>query len=217
VKAVVVSHGEVDPADAAHVRGAELIVAADGGREHLARWGIAPHIVVGDLDSLGADALASLEPSRVERHPVAKDKTDTELAIERALSSGATEVVIVGALGGPRLDHAIANTLLLALDRGGAAELRLVRGPIQVRLLRGGRSMALRARDGELVSLIPVGGDAQGVRTEGLRYPLHGEPLRMGSSRGVSNEVSAPRASVSLASGTLLVVEGGALAPQPKP
>ncbi len=217
MKAVVVSHGEVDPSDVAHVRDADLIVAADGGTEHLAAWGMVPHIVVGDLDSIGDAARARLGRATVERHPAAKDKTDTELAIERALSGGADEVVVVGALGGPRVDHAIANVMLLALDADRSRHVRIVRGPTSVRLVRSGERCALAAKEGETVSLIPIGGDAAGVRTEGLRYALDGATLRLGSSRGISNEVTGRAASVAVGSGALLVVEGGALPPAEKP
>ena len=70
----------------------------------------------------------------------------------------------------------------------------------------------VKARPGELLSLIPIGGPAEGVRTSGLRYPLDGEPLLAGSSRGVSNEVLATLAEVSLEAGSLLIVRPDALA-----
>lgn len=211
MRAVVVAHGEVDPGDVAHVRGADLVIAADGGSVHLERWGVVPHLVVGDLDSLGPESRSRISDLKVERHPAEKDKTDTELAVERALASGADEVVLIGALGGPRLDHAMANTLLLALEHVGP-RVRLVRGPLSMRVIRGGQRATLAGREGELVTLVAIGGDADAVVTEGLRYPLRSETLRLGSSRGVSNEIAAPGASVSLGSGTLLVIEGGALA-----
>jgi len=206
MKAVVVAHGEVDPSDVDHVRGADLVIAADGGSLHLERWGIEPHVVVGDLDSLSSDARARLESARVERWPAEKDKTDTELAVDRAIASGADEIVIVGALGGPRLDHAMANTLLLALERRVNTRVRVVRGSTSMRIIRAGERADLMGRPGDLVTLLAVGGDAEGVRTEGLRYPLRSETLRLGSSRGVSNEVAAAGASVTLGSGTLLVI-----------
>lgn len=219
MKAVVVSHGEVDPADAAHVRGADIVVAADGGSDHLERWGIVPHAVVGDLDSLSVEARERIERSggRIQRWPAEKDKSDTELAIESAVAAGADEVVVVGALGGPRVDHAVANTLLLALvDRPGI-RVRLVRGPLSMRMCRAGERMELGGGEGELVTLLAIAGDAEGVWTEGLRYPLRGERLRIGSSRGISNEIATPGASVTLGSGALLVIEGGALAPRRQP
>jgi thiamine pyrophosphokinase len=215
MKAVVVAHGEVDPADAAHARGADLVIAADGGTLHLEGWGIEPRIVVGDLDSLPPEARARLA-SRVERHPAEKDKTDTELAVGRAVAAGADDIVVLGALGGPRADHALANTLLLALDHG-RARIRVVRGPLSIRVIRDGGRAELSGAEGELVTLLAVGGDATGVRTEGLRYPLRSETLSLGSSRGVSNEISAKGASVIVGGGRLLVIEGGALPPQPEP
>jgi thiamine pyrophosphokinase len=55
------------------------------------------------------------------------------------------------------------------------------------------------------VTLLAVGGAVTGVRTTGLRYPLHGETLTPGSSRGVSNELVEPVATVTVATGVLLV------------
>lgn len=224
MKAVVVAHGEVDPGDVAHVRDADLVIAADGGSVHLERWGIAPHLIVGDLDSLGPEARWRVSELKVERHPAEKDKTDTELAMDRALAAGADEVVLIGALGGPRLDHAVANTLLLAREHV-SKRVRLVRGPLSMRVIRGGESADLAGREGELVTLVAIGGDARGVVTAGLRYPLRSETLRLGSSRGVSNEIAAAGASVSVGSGTLLVIEfsqgglprGAYSAPPPAP
>lgn len=202
MRAVVVAHGDVDEPDRAELEGADLIVAADGGSAHLARWGVAPHVVVGDLDSLGS----SVGDARIEAWPREKDKSDTELAVERAIAAGADEVVILGALGGARTDHAVANTLLLARAQG-RARVSIVYGPLRVRLARTGERLALRGAAGDLVTLLAVGGDASGIRTEGLRYALRGETLVLGSSRGLSNEVVGPRAGVSVGSGMLFVIE----------
>ncbi|MBI2773049.1 MAG: thiamine diphosphokinase [Chloroflexi bacterium] len=216
MRAVVVAHGDVDPDDLAHVRAADLIVAADGGTETLARWGIEPHLVVGDLDSLGAERRARLDPKIVERWPAEKDKTDTELALERAVARGATEIVLLGALGGSRGDHAIANILALGLDRGSAVPIRLVRGPLSMRVTRGGGTATLDGDPGGVVTLLALGGEASGITTDGLRYPLAGGTLLLGSSRGVSNEIARKGATVRVGSGLLLIVEGGTPEPQAK-
>ncbi len=216
MRAVVVAHGEVDEADARHVRGADLVIAADGGSAHLARWGIRPHVVVGDLDSLPPDLPAN---AHVERWPREKDESDTQLAVERAIASGADEVIVLGALGGPRADHAVANVLLLAIDGGSRGRIRIVRGPLSMRHAGAGETIALEGAVGDLVTLLAVAGDATDIYTEGLRYALSGETLYLGSSRGLSNEITEAGATVSVGSGSLLVIEGGGLAragPQPK-
>lgn len=220
MKAVVVAHGEVDAADARHLGDADLVIAADGGSAHLRRWGVAPHLVIGDMDSLSSAERAALGSARIETWPRDKDRSDTELAVERAVAAGADEIVVLGALGGARADHAAANTLLLALARPPGIRVSLVRGAQRTRLIRGGERIGLDGAPGDLVTLLAVGGDAEGVRTEGLRYALSGEPLRLGSSRGLSNEVERRPAAVSLVSGALLVIEGGPLPPpepQPEP
>jgi len=204
-----VTHGVPDESDRAHLEGADLVIAADGGALTLERWGVRPDLVVGDLDSLGAERAERLgaEGVPVSRFPAEKDESDTELAIGRAIAAGASEIVLVGAFGGERLDHELANALLLA--DGAHREIRLtaVRGVATVRALRGGASLTLGGSVGDLVTLLPVGGDAQGVRTAGLRYPLAGERLALGRSRALSNEVVGVPATVSCQEGVLLVIE----------
>lgn len=213
MKAVVVAHGDAVPADRAVAAAADLLIAADGGALRCASWGLVPHVVIGDLDSLPA-SLAGESKRTVEvlPHSAAKDESDTELAVRCALRRGADEFVLLGALGGDRLDHALANVLLLASrelrGRGGSA----VRGATVVRALHGGDRLALAGAAGDLVTVLPLGIDARAVRTEGLRYPLSGEDLRAGAARGLSNVVERPPAAVSLEEGVLVVIEtrGGA-------
>jgi thiamine pyrophosphokinase len=210
MKAVVVADGEPDPRDAAYVTDADLIVAADGGAGWLDAIGVTPSLLVGDLDSIDGALLDRLRAAevRVEHHPADKDASDAELALRRAVESGADEIVVLGGLGGERLDHELANLLLLAdPSLRGVRDLRLVRGGTAVRVLSAGDRLRIGGRIGDLVTLLPIGGDAEGVRTQGLRFPLDGERLTLGPSRGLSNVVVEPPASVSLERGLLLVVE----------
>jgi thiamine pyrophosphokinase len=210
IRAVLVASGEVDAADARWLADADRVVAIDGGTAWLASVGRRPDLVVGDLDSADPALIAALEADGVaiERHAVAKDASDTELALAGVLATGADEIVILGALAGPRLDHQLANLMLLADPQLlGLPDLRIVRGGTLVRALHAGASLALEGMPGDLVTLLPIGGDAMGVRTAGLRYPLDGETLSIGRSRGLSNVVVEPPASVSLEGGSLLVVE----------
>jgi thiamine pyrophosphokinase len=209
VKAIVVAGGDAAPDDAAQLTGADLVIAADSGAMWLAATRVRPDLLIGDMDSVEPALLDRLaaEGVAIERHPADKDASDAELAVERAVEAGADEVVILGALGGQRLDHELANLLLLGNGAWRGHRLRIVRGGTTVRALPAGERLTLVGAEGDLVTLLAVDGDAVGARTHGLRFPLNGETLRLGSSRGLSNSVEHPPASVSLQRGTLLVIE----------
>ena len=206
---VVIASGAMAARDARWLDAADQVIAADGGAVSLEALGRRPDRLIGDLDSTDAELVARLEARGVPiaRHPADKEATDTELALAAAVDAGASEVVILGAIGGERLDHELANLLLLADPRLDGVDARIVRGPTTARLLRGGGSTRLAGAPGDVVSLLPIGGDASGVTTEGLRWPLAGATLRLGASRGISNEISTRPASVSLERGLLLVLE----------
>jgi thiamine pyrophosphokinase len=211
VRAVVVVGGDADAQDAEQLSGAALVIAADGGARFLESRGRRPNVLVGDLDSVDAELVERLEADgvEVERHPVDKDATDAELAIKRALAAGATRITVIGAFAGKRLDHELGNLLLLA-DAGLARrtkDLRMVRSGTIARAVHGPGSLVLEADAGGRVGLLPVGGDAIGVTTRGLRFALDAETLHLGRTRGLANEVVSVPASVSLESGVLLVVE----------
>ena len=209
MRIVVVASGALAPGDERQFDGADLVIAADGGADCLDRLGRRPDRLVGDLDSADPVLVGRLEAAgtRVDRHPIDKEASDTELAVRAALDAGADRIDLLGATGGRRLDHELANLLLLADPAFAGVELRAIVGGTSVRAARGGAGVALRGDPGDLVTLLPVGGDAHGVTTMGLRWPLEAATLRLGRSRGLSNVVVAAGASVRLADGVLLVVE----------
>ncbi|HZM71800.1 MAG TPA: thiamine diphosphokinase, partial [Candidatus Polarisedimenticolia bacterium] len=163
-------------------------------------------------DSLGLDGVEALRQAGVpvELAPQDKDESDTELAITAAAAAGASEVTIVGALGGPRVDHALANALLLAHPRLRGRRARILDAAARISLLSGPARAVLEGRQGDLVSLLPVAGDATGVTTYGLKFGLEGGVLEAGRTRGLSNVRTAEVARVELAAGRLLIVESPA-------
>lgn len=180
------------------------VVAADGGAATAVALGFSPNVVVGDFDSLARDTRAFLAGAGAsfEPHPRDKDHTDGALAATRALAEGCWPLVLVGYLGGPRLDQALANVLLLGQLPVGAV---LLDGQNECLLLRGRDEHAWQAEAGEIVSLLPLGADVHGVQTEGLRWALTNATLPAGHTRGVSNEPVAHRVRVRVRSGALLV------------
>lgn len=208
MKAIVVAGGDAAPEDAAQLAGAQVVIAADSGAAWLDLVGRQPNLVIGDMDSIPPDLLQRLEAGGVaiESHPSDKEASDAELAVASAVAMGADEIVILGAFGGARLDHELANVLLVTEGWNGA-ELRLVRGATTARAIRGGRQLELEGAAGDLVTLLPLAGDATGVRTRGLRFLLDRETLHLGRSRGLSNLIQQAPAAVSLENGILLVIE----------
>ena len=193
------------------VAGADLVVGADGGALKALDMGLELHVAVGDADSVTEADLARLSGLGVPFHrsPAAKDQSDLELALRLAVSRGASEVVLLAALDGSRLEHTLANVALLALPELAGRDVCIVDERSTVRLLQAAAPepcLTLSGEIGDFVSLVPMGADALGVETDGLRYPLRGERLAVGESRGLSNELIAPNASVRLSQGQVLVV-----------
>lgn len=183
-----------------------VVIAADGGLDRAARLGLIVDVAIGDFDSASATALAAAERAgaRIVRHPIAKDATDLELALDEAVAMGATEVLVLGSDGG-RLDHLVAGLVLLAADAYRTITVDAILGETRVAVVRTART--LTGAVGQTLSLLAVHGPAVGVRTTGLEYPLCGERLEPGSTRGVSNVFALPTATVTLEQGTLLAVQ----------
>ncbi|HKB27582.1 MAG TPA: thiamine diphosphokinase [Candidatus Limnocylindrales bacterium] len=186
-----------------------LVVAADGGARLAERLGLRIDHWVGDGDSLDSVAIERLRQSGIPVDLVspAKDESDLELALGRAVALGATRVTILGALGGQRLDHTLANVALLAHPALAGRDACLLDAATRVSLVTGPATARIDGRRGDLVSLLPVSGDVAGITTEGLEYSLHDEPLVIGPARGLSNVRLGTTASVTVRTGRLLVVE----------
>ena len=205
---VIFAGGTLRPGKAvqAAIASADLVIAADSGAASALEQGCTPAIIVGDFDSLDPLTAQQLQEqgSRFVPVPAEKDETDTELAIQTAIEQGATSITILGWLGGARFDHTMANILLLAGFE--TVSIRLVDGPSICWLLRGPGMASIEGQVDDLLSLLPLTNDATGVSTQGMYYPLHGETLRFGKPRGVSNALTQEHAEVSLEGGLLLII-----------
>ena len=178
-----------------------FVIAADSGFDHARRLGIKVDLLVGDLDSISPEALALA--GVIEKHPPDKDATDLALALDAAVRVGAGSVFVIGG-GGGRIDHFLANAALLASAHYRNLRLTWLPGTAVISVVRD--RVELSGSPGDLVSLLPYGGRADGVTTSGLRWALHEEELAPGTSRGVSNQMIDRTATVELKQGTLLVV-----------
>lgn len=187
-------------------QGDALVIAADSGYDHARAMGLTVDVLVGDMDSISPLGLehATTHEVTVERHDTSKDETDLELALSVARRLGATTVAIYGGEDG-RIAHLLGIALGLTHARIDDLDVEWHTRTGVIRVATPSRTVEVTGTVGDIVSLIPSGNVA-GVTTEGLRWHLADEALEAGSTRGLSNEMTATRASVAVRSGRLLVI-----------
>ena len=186
----------------------DLVIAADSGVERAFALGIQANILVGDLDSASRHAvdMARHGGSEIDAHPTEKDHIDFELALQRAIEEGASEIAVIGGAGG-RPDHWLANLGLIAATALAGISVSADMGGWLISAVVPDLPYCGDHQVGELVSLLPIGGDAHGVVTEGLAYPLDDEDLPWEASRGVSNVSVGGTVRVEVKAGALLVMQ----------
>ena len=182
----------------------DFILCADGGTRHAFALGLTPNVVIGDLDSVTEEERRKMKELDVDtiQHPTDKNETDLELAINHALTLNPSQILILAALGG-RMDQTLANIALLSDLRLSTFDIRLSDGVEEIFFCRD--QVQVEGRSGDIVSLIPWQGEVNGVFTENLRWHLHHETLYPEKTRGISNEMTADVAKVSITSGLLLI------------
>lgn len=185
----------------------DLLIGADGGARNAFRYGLVPDVVIGDFDSLGPDEIAGFDRAGASlyRFPADKDETDLELALDFSVQQRAAEITLYGLFGG-RWDMTFANLLLLASEKYAGVRLTVVAGAERMHILRGGDTLAIHGSPGDLVSVLPLSGTAEGITYEGLAWPLDAATLPFGSPRGVSNAMVAHTAKISIRAGIILIV-----------
>lgn len=187
------------------LRGAGLIIAADSGAERLAAIGIQPHLIIGDFDSLDPVELWRFRSGGVEivEHPAPQQRTDADVALELALRRGATSVILLGALGGARIDHTLGNLSLLSHPGLREIPTWAVDGWSALTILRGDgiRETHFHGHPGDYVSIIPLSARVEGVTAIGLKWPLENAVLERGQIQAVSNELINDRAMLQIQTG----------------
>ncbi len=185
----------------------ELIIAVDGGANHLYRLGIMPNYILGDLDSIEDDIREYYEASDVvfKKFPTKKDETDAELAVWLVEEVGLLGIDIYAALGG-RIDHELANIQLLyyILDRGMYP--RIISEHEEIYILKNDE-MTLKGNIGDIVSILPIRGDARGITLVNMEYSVEELDLKYSVTRGISNVMVAQDAYINVRDGCLLVIK----------
>lgn len=191
--------------DINRLKAADYIICADGGGRFATQLGLKPNLLVGDFDTLTPQELQSFISAGVEiiRYPSNKDYTDTHLALLKALELGFGKIDIFAALGG-RLDHEMANIMLLALPEAKEALIRILDDKQEVSLVRD--RIHIQGKIGQTVSLLPLVAEVKGIKIQGLHYQVPQGILQMGVPIGISNYFCAEQAVIEIEEGLLLVV-----------
>jgi thiamine pyrophosphokinase len=203
--AVVLGGGDLHPAVRPILERASLIVAADSGASHTLALGLRPDVVVGDSDSIDAEALLMLHAEGIpfEHHPTDKDATDGELAIEYARKAGFDRVTLVTGGSIERLDHVLA---LVAQVSASECTTDAYIGTAHIQRVEPGRPLMFEETIGATLTLLAMCARVEGITTTGLLWPLSDEPLWPGCTRGVSNLVLTSPIEVTVGSGTLIAI-----------
>ena len=201
-RCVILSAGEVHPGAKELVEPGDYLIACDAGYLHAERLGLVPSLVLGDFDSAPKP-----QNGPVLTLPAEKDDTDTHYAARIALEQGFRQVLFLGALGGERFEHSLANlaTGLWLAKQGVAVEL--ADGQSRLCFVLPGAPVCLKHQANAYFSLFPLEGEALGVFVEGAKYPLQNARLIPDYPLGVSNETLPGKTEISVQKGSLLLVQ----------
>lgn len=188
------------------LEGYDMIICADNGMHHARHLKLIPDLIVGDFDSSSLEDLAFFKEMgvKIETFDSHKDATDTELAVDRAVEAGATEIIIWGGVG-TRLDHSLGNVQIL---------YKLLKKNIKATLMNpyntvylAEKHLIVQGKVGQTISLLPFAGAVKGITTRFLEYPLKDATLSLGSSLGISNVMEQASAEIKIEEGILLVIK----------
>lgn len=215
MRAIIFANGQyLDPLRLPNLRQGDLVIAADGGSRHCLALHITPDLLIGDLDSSEPNLVSSWVDAGVEviQYPADKDQTDLELALLIAQDRGAEEAWVYGAVGG-RLDMTFGNLFLLAHPHLTLPTI-LICGNEEVHLLHPGGSLKLQGQPGDNLSLLALDTGGATVSIKGVEYPLDGERLEFGLTRGISNKLMGATATIDLETGLLAVIHTRSTPPE---
>ena len=181
--------------------GADFIACADSGYDLAVKNGIVPDIIIGDMDSVQRKLP---EGVRFIKLKCEKDDTDTEACIDFLINEGCDEIVLLGGLVG-RCDHELANIMLTVYAAKRGAKLVIKSADTEIFAIEV--QAKVFGEVGDLLSLLPVCGDAEGVSLSGLKYKLSGETLKIGKTVGISNEFICEKAEIKIEKGLVIAVK----------
>jgi len=184
----------------------DYIICADGGANHLYNMGIIPNYIIGDLDSIDKDVINYYKKQNVlfEKFPSKKNETDSELCIFLANKLNAYKVDLFATLGG-RIDHTLANINLLYYIREQKIVPRIISEKEDIYIAIN-ESIQIKGKKEDIISIIPIKGDAKGITLENLEYNLNNYNMKYSSPLGISNIMLSDECSITVKEGSVLII-----------
>ena len=208
MKALIIANGNISNYNllSTLVQENDFILCADGGINHLMQINVIPNLVVGDLDSVLQDGIDYIKNNNilVEKFPVMKDETDTDLAINYLILGGYKEITIIGGIGS-RIDHTIGNIFLLRRLNINHIKGCIINENNIIYLVD--KEIKLFKKQDYYTSVIPISMSGIEITTNGFLYPLSNEYIEFGSTRGISNEIKRDMGIISIHKGEALVIQ----------
>ncbi|WP_165000661.1 thiamine diphosphokinase [Xylanivirga thermophila] len=188
------------------IKSYDYIICADGGARYAYAGGIIPDVILGDFDSLPEDILEYYKTKDIliKTYPKEKDETDSQIAVDMAISMGADRVTLIGALGS-RLDHSYANIMLLCRLKNHGIDGCIIDSNNIITVSND--VLIINGEIGGYVSLLPLGEDTYIEYTKGLRYPIFDKKLPLDFPYGISNEFIENTAMVKIISGWVVAIK----------
>jgi len=185
--------------------GIDFIIAVDGGSNKLRKLELLPDLIIGDLDSITEENKAHFKKEKVKiiKHPVEKDQTDSEIAVDYCKENNFEQLYLTAALGG-RIDQQLANLNLLEYIYQIDLEARIISDRIEIAIID--QKKKFLAKEGYRLSLIPQSSTVCGLSIKGCKYNLEDQDIFRSKSRGISNLIENNQAEVKLKSGLLIYV-----------
>lgn len=180
----------------------DYLICADGGLNYLNSIGIIPNLIVGDFDSVDITLLEKYKGVNTKKFPTEKNFTDTEIAIEEAIANGCREIIIFGATG-TRLDHTIANILLIERYIKKGVSIEIVDNNNFISILN--KDIKINKKEGYYLSIVPITEYIDGITLKGMKYPLYNVRVERGSTLCISNEIIDDIAEINIKIGTGLL------------
>ncbi len=204
MKAFIYTGGEIFPSHISeHPDDGDIVIAADSGYNNAQKLGVVPKILIGDFDSIKSKPQ---DVDEIIELPCEKDVTDTQFAAETAIAKGATEIIIIGGLGG-RFDHAMSNLFLLEGLWKKQIRATILDGQSRVRYIRDTGIIIIRDKNYKYFSVLAADEKVKGVSIEGGKYSLSKATLTKEHAFAVSNEIVKNAALITVKKGGAYIIE----------